>query len=226
MSIAVGGRGIRSVVRRVAGRAARSPWMSVAAAAAVLLGTGGTYLSGDIAADVQSCDVRRELMVANGSPELHAYRGAVAKITNAQAYIALAMSTRDLERRREYAYLGIAAANGAISETTLEPGDHLDLLSWPDGRELASFPYMNALAGRIYKLDVTQLVHTFKAHDRHMQDQLSGLAECNREAEVGQSIGVVAVILTLLSVILIAAREFHQNSRKKPPRRPRAVPPG
>jgi hypothetical protein len=98
-------------LKRAARSAARSAWMSAAGATAVILGTAGTYVSGTLAGEAQTCDVRRELLRANGSPELRAGRAALLKISEARAYLLLAVRTKDLDQRREYAFLGVAAAN-------------------------------------------------------------------------------------------------------------------
>jgi hypothetical protein len=99
---------------RLARKFPRSPWMSVVAALAVVLGTAGTYVSGQIQTDTQSCTVRRELLLANGSRELALLRPALLKSAEARTYLTLALHPQPVEQRREYAFLGVTAANNAI----------------------------------------------------------------------------------------------------------------
>lgn len=187
--------------------------MSVAAAIAVVLGTSGTYISGEIGAAAKSCDLHRELLLANGSPHLRAYRNLSPYITNGQAYLALAMSTKNVERRREYAYLGIAAANNAILATPGTPGKELPLFSYPSDKQLASYQHMAALTKKVYKLDIALLGPAVKAHDKNMQAELDDLAECGRYENLGDLFSVAAVLFTLISVGLIAVHEFYQREK-------------
>src|SRR5687768_11727021 len=106
-TLAVRARRTRSSFRVRARKAAQSHWMSVAAAAAVILATAGTWVSGSIASSTQTCDLQRELMLANGSAELSAGKGAMLKMTEARTYMTLAMGTMNVDQRREYAYLGL-----------------------------------------------------------------------------------------------------------------------
>lgn len=211
-------RNLISAIKKGGRRAAQSPWMSVAAAAAVVLGTVGTYVSGNIAAAAQTCDVRRELLLVNGSPDLHLGRATLLRTSEARAYLTLAFGTLNLEQRREYAYLGVTAANNAIISTPSNSDAQIALLPYPTDRELSSLRYMTALADKVNSLDITQLAQTLKVHDKNMERQLSELAECDQLGDVGGMIGGLAVLFSLLSVSLIGLREYHQ-AKQKPRRR-------
>ncbi|MFL6858830.1 MAG: hypothetical protein ACJ8EB_13100 [Allosphingosinicella sp.] len=108
-------------------------------------------------------------------PELRAYRNLSPYITEAQAYLALALTTRSVEQRREYAYLGVAAANTAILATPATQDAKVVLLPYPTERQLTNYPYMAALADKMYKLDVTLLIPTLKAHDKNWEGSYSSL---------------------------------------------------
>jgi hypothetical protein len=186
-----------------------------------VLGTAGTYVAGDIEADTQSCSVRRELILMNGSPDLQAGRSALLKTPEARTYLALAIGTLNLEQRREYAFLGVTAANTAIMATPSKGkgGGEVELIAFPTDKQLLSLPYMAGLAQRVNRLDIDQLVQTLKVHDQNFAEKLSDLRECDHLADVGAIIGVMALLFTLLSVAMIAFREYHQGRRT--PRRQR-----
>lgn len=206
--------GVRSAVRS----AARSRWMPMAAALAVVLGTAGTYVSGNIAGAADTCDLRRELLLATGSPELRAGQAAMLNASEARTYLVLALGTQDLEQRREYAFLGLTSANNAISSTPAISSSSLKPFPFPTDQQLTSLRYMVALSDRVNALDIRQLVQTLKAHDDNFANELSELAECDRLADLGGLIGAAAVLLTLLSLTLIGFREYHQT--RKTPRKP------
>lgn len=209
-------RKVWSAFLKRARRFGHSPWMSVAAATAVVLGTAGTYVSGNIAADTQACDFQREILRANGSPDLTAGQDALMKLSEARTYLTLALGTLSLEQRREYAFLGVTAANVAIMSTPSTADTQFELLKFPTNEQLASLRYMVGLSNKVNGLDVPQLVQTLKTHDRTMQEQLLELAECDYLKDVGAMIGGMGLLLTLLSLTLIGFREYHQV-----PKRPR-----
>src|SRR5258708_3799886 len=156
-------------------RFARSPWMSAAAAVAVVLGTAGTYVSGDIATDTQSCTLRRELLIASGSPDLEQLRAALLRISEARTYLTLALAPQNPEQRREYAFLGITAANNAVLALPEGASARIGLLHFPTDRQLTSLPYMASLANKVNHLDVAQLVQTLRVHDQEVRQQLNEL---------------------------------------------------
>jgi len=196
-------------------RFARSPWMSAAAAITILLGTAGTYVAGNITADAQICDFRRELLIANGSPDLHAGRDVSYKLAEAQTYLTLALSTRDIDQRREYSFLGVTAANIAILSTPTEADTQIEIFRYPTNSQLESLRYMSSLVQDVNNLDVTQLTQTLKVHDQNLAKHVAELASCDDRANVGGAIGAVAVLFTLLSLMLIGFREYHQSNMGK-----------
>jgi hypothetical protein len=196
---------------KIARRFPRSPWMSVVAALAVVLGTAGTYVSGQIQTDTQSCTVRRELLLANGSRELTPLRAALLKSAEARTYLTLALAPQAVEQRREYAFLGVTAANNAIMSLPGEAASRIELFKFPTERELTSVRHMVGLADRANRLDVRQLVETFRVHDQAFGEQLKELRECDQRADLGEEIGGIALLLTILSLVLIAIREWHQR---------------
>ena len=180
------------------------------------MGTAGTYISGDIAADTQSCDVRRELLSVNGSPDLAQLREALLKTSEARTYMTLALAPQELAQRREYAFLGVTAANNAVASLPGDAGERIESLEFPTDQQLLSLPHMVALTEQVNRLDVAQLVQTFKVHDKNFSERLSELSQCDRLAGIGAAIGAMAMLLSLLSVILIALKEWHQRTEGTP----------
>lgn len=207
-------RRARSAIVQAVKRGARSRGLSAAAAVAIVLGTAGTYISGDIAGDIQSCNVRRELL-KNGSPDLQELRAALHKIPEARAYAALALGTMDVEQRREYAFLAVTAANTAIMLTPSLPDAKPSLFEYPTDQQLTSLRYMVALSRKVNDLDIRQLPSGLRAHDRNFLETISDLNNCDHMEDVGDAFGGAAILLTLLSLALIGLREYHQGRRKQ-----------
>ena len=203
-----------SAIANAVKRGARSRWLSAAAAVAIVLGTAGTYISGDIAGDIQSCNVRRELL-KNGSPDLQDLRAALHKIPEARAYATLALGTMDVEQRREYAFLAVTAANTAIMLTPSLPDAKPPLFEYPTDQQLTSLRYMVGFSRQVNDLDIRQLRSGLRAHDRNFVDTMFDLHNCDRLEAVGDAFGGAAILLTLLSLALIGLREYHQGRRKQ-----------
>lgn len=189
--------------------------MSGVAASAVVLGTGGTYVSGDIATSTQICVVRRELLLAGGAPNLQKLSSALLKTSEARTYMTLALAPQNVAQRREYAFLGVTAANNAISMIPVDASIHVRRVPYPTEEQLTSPAFMTALSNRVFRLDTEQLIETFKVQDKDLERDLKALRACYSQRNIGEAIGALSVLMTLLSLTLIGLREYHQAPSRK-----------
>jgi hypothetical protein len=212
---------LASIVRRAwstltwtAAKAARSRWMSLAAAVSIVLGTAGTYKSGEIAAEVQICSFRLELFIANGSPVLRAGQEVSLQIYGAKTYLRLAAAAAGTEQRREFTYLAISAVNRAILTVRGRTNIEVDLWTYPTDRQLSSDGYISSLLEDIDRLEFAQLWQRWIRIDQTEETIVSDLSECARKADRGQAVGALALIFTLLSLTLIGFREYYLERKR------------